>query len=46
MEYYLVVKKRHFEICMQMDEKRKNIRGEVTQTQKDEHGMHSLVSGY
>ena len=24
----------------------KNILSEVTQTQKDKHGMHSLISGY
>ena len=34
------------EIYMQMNRTRKNILSEVIQTQKDEHSMYSIISGY
>ena len=41
-------KQGHLEICEQMDKtrKKKNILSEVTQAQKDKHGMYSLINGY
>ena len=46
LEYYSVVKKQwHLEFCVQMNEIRKHY-PEVTQTQKDEYGMYSLISEY
>ena len=36
----------HLEFCMQMDRIKNTILNEVTQTQKDEYGMHSLISEY
>ena len=38
-------KKRHLEMCMEMDDLEKKILSEVTKTQKEEHGLYSLISG-
>ena len=45
MEYYLAVKNNEILkfACKQL-EREKNILSEVTQTQKDEHGMYSPIS--
>ena len=40
-------KKNRHEICRQMDGTRKKIiQSKVTQTQKDKHDMHSIISRY
>ena len=36
----------HLKICMQMDKTRKTVLIEVTQTQKNEHGIFSLIGGF
>ena len=47
MAYYSVVKKQwHLEICMKMDVTRKSHPEWITKTQKNKHGMYSLISGY
>ena len=47
MEYYPVVKEWHIEIFMKADgARKKTILSEVTQIQKDDHDMYSLISGY
>ena len=43
MEYYLAVKNMKFS-GKQMELGKKIILSEVTQTQKDKHGMHSLIN--
>lgn len=46
-EYLKLMFEKHSQICMQMDGiGKKTIMSEVTQTQKDEHGMNSLISRY
>jgi hypothetical protein len=43
MEYYLAVKNMKF-AGKQMELEKKIILSEVTQTQKDKHGMHSFIN--
>jgi hypothetical protein len=46
MEYHSATKKqRHHKFCRQMDGTRKYHPEWGTQTQKDTHGMYSLISG-
>jgi hypothetical protein len=44
MECYSAIKNNNHEIIMQMDEN--TILSEVTQSQKNTQGMHSMISGY
>jgi hypothetical protein len=46
MEYYLVIKNQDILSFAGKWIQLENIPSEVTQTQKDMHGMYSLISGY
>jgi hypothetical protein len=46
MEYYLVIKNNEFMKFLVKWMELENILSEVTQSQKNTHGMHSLISGY
>ena len=46
MGYYSVVKNKDIMKFAANGTRKKIILSEVTQTQKDKHGMHSLISGY
>ena len=46
MEYYSAIKNNEFMKFLGKWMKLENILSEVTQSQKNTHGMHSLISGY
>ena len=46
LEYYSAIKNDILKFAGKSIELEKNILSEVTQTQKDKHGMYSLISGY
>jgi hypothetical protein len=46
MEYYSAIKKKDFLSFAGKWMEVENILSEVTQTQKDMHGIYSLISGY